>query len=62
MTFSCSTHFRGEDFISRGRNRADQSEAELPHFGSLGPGPDHPVLLGHGEGEYLTGLVLQDLG
>jgi hypothetical protein len=28
----------------------------------LGPGPDHPVLLGHVEGEYLTGLLLQDLG
>ena len=27
----------------------------------LGPGPDHPVLLGHGEGEYLTGLLMADL-
>jgi 23S rRNA G2069 N7-methylase RlmK/C1962 C5-methylase RlmI len=27
----------------------------------LGPGPDHPVLLGHAEGEYLTGLMLADL-
>ena len=29
--------------------------------GRLGPGPDHPVLLGHVEGEYLTGLLLRDL-
>ena len=27
----------------------------------LGAGPDHPVLLGHPEGEYLTGLLLGDL-
>ena len=27
----------------------------------LGPGPDHPVLLGHAEGEYLMGLLLADL-
>jgi hypothetical protein len=28
----------------------------------LGPGRDHPVLLGHPEGEYLTGVLLRDLG
>jgi hypothetical protein len=28
----------------------------------LGAGADHPVLLGHVEGEYLTGLMLSDLG
>ncbi len=62
MTFSCSTHFRGDDFIravSIAQTRAKRNFRILAH---LGPGPDHPVLLGHGEGEYLTGLVLQDLG
>ncbi len=62
MTFSCSTHFRGEDFIravSIAQTRAKRNLRILAH---LGPGPDHPVLLGHGEGEYLTGLLLQDLG
>jgi hypothetical protein len=27
----------------------------------LGPGPDHSVLLGHAQREYLTGLLLADL-
>ncbi len=62
MTFSCSTHFRGEDFVravSIAQAKARRNFRVLAH---LGPGPDHPVLLGHGEGEYLSGLMLQDLG
>jgi hypothetical protein len=28
----------------------------------MGAGPDHPVMLGHVEGEYLTGALLAELG
>jgi len=61
MTFSCSAHVRGEDFIRAvriGQARAGRTMRLLAH---LGAGPDHPVLLGHVEGEYLTGLLLADL-
>ena len=61
VTFSCSAHVRGEDFIRAvrlGQARAERTMRLLAH---LGPGPDHPVLLGHVEGEYLTGLLLADL-
>ncbi|MGB8413587.1 MAG: class I SAM-dependent rRNA methyltransferase [Candidatus Binatus sp.] len=61
MTFSCSTHFRAEDFIRAVRFSASNAGRNLRLLAHLGPGPDHPVLLGHGEGEYLTGLLLSDL-
>jgi len=62
MTFSCSTHFRGDDFIRAVSIAQTKAKRNLRLLAHLGPGPDHPVLLGHGEGEYLTGLLLQDLG
>ncbi len=61
MTFSCSTHFRAEDFIRAVRFSASNAGRNLRLIAHLGPGPDHPVLLGHAEGEYLTGLLLADL-
>jgi 23S rRNA (cytosine1962-C5)-methyltransferase len=61
MTFSCSTHFRADDFIRAVRFAASNAGRNLRMLSHLGPGPDHPVLLGHGEGEYLTGLSLADL-
>jgi 23S rRNA (cytosine1962-C5)-methyltransferase len=61
MTFSCSTHFRAEDFVRAVRFSASNAGRNLRLLAHLGPGPDHPVLLGHGEGEYLTGLLLSDL-
>jgi 23S rRNA (cytosine1962-C5)-methyltransferase len=61
MTFSCSTHFRGEDFVRAVSIAQTKAKRNLRILAHLGPGPDHPVLLGHGEGEYLTGLLLQDL-
>ena len=61
MTFSCSTHFRAEDFIRAVRFSASNAGRNLRLLAHLGPGPDHPVLLGHAEGEYLTGLLLSDL-
>jgi 23S rRNA (cytosine1962-C5)-methyltransferase len=62
MTFSCSAHFRGEDFIHAVRIAQAKAGRNLRMIRRLGPGPDHPVLLGHVEGEYLTGALLADLG
>jgi 23S rRNA (cytosine1962-C5)-methyltransferase len=61
MTFSCSTHFRADDFVRAVRFAASNAGRNLRLMAHLGPGPDHPVLLGHVEGEYLTGLLLADL-
>ena len=61
MTFSCSIHFRGEDFVRAVRIAQTKSGRKLRMLARLGPGFDHPVLLGHAEGEYLTGLLLADL-
>ncbi len=61
LTFSCSVHFRGEDFVRAVRIAQSKSGRKLQMLARLGPGPDHPVLLGHAEGEYLTGLLLADL-
>jgi len=61
MTFSCSTHFRADDFVRAVRFAASNAGRTLRLIAHLGPGPDHPTLLGHGEGEYLTGLLLADL-
>jgi 23S rRNA (cytosine1962-C5)-methyltransferase len=61
MTFSCSTHFRADDFVRAVRFAASNAGRNLRLIAHLGPGPDHPVLLGHVEGEYLTGLLLADL-
>jgi 23S rRNA (cytosine1962-C5)-methyltransferase len=61
MTFSCSTHFRADDFVRAVRFAAFNAGRTLRLVAHLGPGADHPVLVGHGEGEYLTGLLLADL-
>jgi 23S rRNA (cytosine1962-C5)-methyltransferase len=61
MTFSCSVHFRGEDFIRAVRFAQARCGRNFRIIAHLGAGADHPVLLGHPEGEYLTGLFLADL-
>ena len=61
LTFSCSTHFRAEEFIRAVRYAASNAGRQMRLIAHLGPGADHPVLLGHAEGEYLTGLLLADL-
>lgn len=61
MSFSCSTHFRGEDFVRAVAIAQTKAKRNFRILSHLGPGLDHPVLLGHGEGEYLTGLLLEDL-
>jgi len=62
MTFSCSVHFGGEDFVRAVRIAQAKAQRNFRLLRRLGPGPDHPVMLGHAEGEYLTGLLLADLG
>jgi 23S rRNA (cytosine1962-C5)-methyltransferase len=62
MTFSCSVHFGGEDFVRAVRIAQTRTQRHFRMVRRLGPGPDHPVMLGHAEGEYLTGLQLADLG
>ncbi|MHB8381894.1 MAG: class I SAM-dependent rRNA methyltransferase [Candidatus Binataceae bacterium] len=62
LSFSCSVHFRGEEFLRAVRIAQNKSGRKLRMLARLGPGPDHPVLLGHAEGEYLTGVFLADLG
>jgi 23S rRNA (cytosine1962-C5)-methyltransferase len=61
MTFSCSTHFRGPDFIRALRIAQARARRNLRELAYLGPGSDHPALLGHAEGGYLTGMLLADL-
>ncbi len=62
LSFSCSVHFRGEEFLRAVRIAQNKSGRKLKLLARLGPGSDHPVLLGHAEGEYLTGVLLADLG
>jgi 23S rRNA (cytosine1962-C5)-methyltransferase len=61
MTFSCSVHFRGEDFIQAVRIAQSKARRQMRILGRPGASADHPVLLGHVEGEYLTGLLIRDL-
>jgi 23S rRNA (cytosine1962-C5)-methyltransferase len=61
MTFSCSNHVDETLFgkIVLGAVQDAGRSAQVMHI--LGPGPDHPVLLGHPEGRYLKGLLLRIL-
>ena len=61
ITFSCSAHFHGEDFVHAVRIAQAKAGRKLRTLARLGPAPDHPVLLGHPEGEYLSGLMLADI-
>lgn len=62
MTFTCSSHFAGHNFLRAVRLAQGRAQRNLRILAKLGPGPDHPVLLGHAEGEYLSGLLLADAG
>ena len=62
MTFSCSAHFVGENFLRAVRIAQSRARRNFRILERLGPGPDHPMLLGHAEGEYLTGLLLAEVG
>ena len=62
LTFSCSAHFTGADFARAVHLAQSRARRDFRLVERLGPGPDHPIRLGHAEGEYLTGLWLADLG
>jgi 23S rRNA (cytosine1962-C5)-methyltransferase len=58
MTFSCSVHFGADDLLRAVRIAQTKAATRLSLVRRLGPAADHPVMLGHREGEYLTGLLL----
>ncbi|HPD56435.1 MAG TPA: class I SAM-dependent rRNA methyltransferase [Smithellaceae bacterium] len=57
-TFSCSNYLEEDLFYKIVLSAARDVNAQLQILERLGPGPDHPVLLGHPEGSYLKGLLL----
>ena len=59
QTFTCSQHVSGELFRKIVLGAAVDARREVQLVESLGPGPDHPVALGHSEGEYLRGFLLR---
>ncbi len=61
FTFSCSAHFTGENFVRAVQIVHSRARRTFRIVERLGPAPDHPVLLGHQEGHYLTGLLLTAL-
>ena len=50
-----------EETLTHDRRALALAGRKLRLIAHLGPGPDHPVLLGHAQREYLTGLLLADL-
>ena len=57
-TFSCSHYVEEDLFYKIVLGAARDVGAELQIMERFGPGPDHPVLLGHPEGSYFKGLLL----
>ncbi len=61
MTFSCSNHVDADLFMKIVHGAVRDAGRTGQVIKRLGPGPDHPVLLGHSEGFYLKGLLLMVL-
>jgi 23S rRNA (cytosine1962-C5)-methyltransferase len=61
MSFSCSGAVSREEFTHALHEGARQAERELQLLQPLQAAPDHPVLLGHPEGEYLKGWLTRVL-
>jgi 23S rRNA (cytosine1962-C5)-methyltransferase len=61
FTFTCSPHVDAALFRRIVAGAAADAGREVQLLQHLGPGPDHPVALGHPEGEYLHGLLLRVL-
>jgi 23S rRNA (cytosine1962-C5)-methyltransferase len=59
LTFTCSQHVDAELFRRTVLVAAADAGCAVQLLAHLGPGPDHPVLLAHPEGEYLRGLLLR---
>ncbi len=58
QTFTCSQHVGAELFRKIVVGAAVDAQRQVQVIQYLGPGPDHPVALGHPEGEHLRGLLL----
>lgn len=59
LTFTCSQHVGADLFRKIVLGAAVDARRPLQLLQHLGPGPDHPVGLGHPEGEYLHGLLVR---
>ncbi len=59
FTFTCSQHVDAELFRKIVLAAAVDARRRAQILRHLGPGRDHPVALGHPEGEYLHGLLLR---
>jgi 23S rRNA (cytosine1962-C5)-methyltransferase len=59
FTFTCSQHVDADTFRHLVSEAAAAAGRSAQILDSLGPGIDHPVALGHPEGEYLRGLLLR---
>ena len=59
VTFTCSQHIDADLFRKIVVGAAVDAGRSLQLLQHLGPGPDHPLALGHPEGEYLHGLLLR---
>jgi len=59
ITCSCSQHVPADLFWKIVHGAAVDARREVQVLGHLGPAADHPVSLGHPEGQYLTGLLLR---
>lgn len=61
MSFSCSGAVSRENFLNALREASRRADREVQLLQELHASPDHPVLLGHPEGEYLKGWLLRVL-
>jgi len=59
FSFSCSQHLSAQDFLQTVLFAAADARRRVQLLQHLGPGPDHPVNLAHGEGSYLKGVWLR---
>jgi 23S rRNA (cytosine1962-C5)-methyltransferase len=59
FSFSCSQHLSTADFLQMLQFAAADAGRNVQLLKHLGPGPDHPNNLIHGEGTYLKGVWLQ---
>lgn len=59
LTFTCSQHVDATLFRKIVSGAAADAGRFVSLLAHLGPGADHPVALGHLEGEYLHGLLLR---
>ncbi len=59
LTFTCSQHVDAQFFRKIVLAAAVDAQRSVQLLQHLGPGADHPVALGHPEGEYLHGVLLR---